>query len=197
METADAGHTVLWTRRSFTGDLRVDFRYTRLDDTGPGQNGVNILYFHAQGSGKSPYEKDIHAWRDLRTVASMKWYFEHMDAYHISFSAYSRAESTDQDYVRFRRYLPERGKGLAGTEVLPTYHAPELFRTGVPYAFTLIRRGAKICLMVRDERGGAARVFAWDASSMPLLESGRIGIRHMAGRAALYEDFKVRFGAER
>jgi hypothetical protein len=191
LDAADAGHAVLWARPEFSGDLRVDFRYTRLDRTGSGRSCVNILYFHARGSGKNPYERDIFTWSDLRTVAAMRMYFEHMDAYHISFSAYSN-KPDDQDYVRFRRYLPERGKGLDGTEITPTYHAPELFRTGVPHQMTLLRRGARIVLLVRDLDAGHERAFTWDVSAQPLLAGGRFGLRHMAGRAARYEDFTVR-----
>lgn len=190
-EGGDAAHAVLWTRRSFAGDLRLDFRYTRLDADCPGRNRVNILYFHARGSGAGPYERDLARWRELRTVPAMKLYFEHTEAYHISFAAYAVGGPAEQDYVRMRRYLPERGQGLAGTEMLPTYHAPELFRVGVTYACTLLRRGPKIYFLVRPT-AGALREFAWDAANFPLLTEGRVGLRHMAGRGARYEDFVVR-----
>ena len=52
----DADHAVLWTRRSFAGDLRIDYEFTRLDNE---HRCVNILYVQATGSGDGPYATDI------------------------------------------------------------------------------------------------------------------------------------------
>lgn len=52
----DAHHMELWTKRSFEGDLKIEFDYTQL---GFETQCVNILYLQATGSGKGPYTKDI------------------------------------------------------------------------------------------------------------------------------------------
>lgn len=52
----DAHHMVLWTKRSFEGDLRIDYEYTRTDNE---TRCVNILYIQATGSGAGPYARDI------------------------------------------------------------------------------------------------------------------------------------------
>ena len=72
---------VLWTRNSFTGDLRIDYSYTRLDDE---TRCVNILYIQATGYGEGQYAKDISKWNGLRRVPAMRMYFDHMHTYHIS-----------------------------------------------------------------------------------------------------------------
>ena len=55
----DAHHMVLWTEDSFSGDLKIEYDYTRLDEA---PNCVTILYLQAAGSGKGPYAKDITKW---------------------------------------------------------------------------------------------------------------------------------------
>lgn len=67
----DAHHTVLWTRDTFSGDLKIEFEYTRLDDE---TRCVNILYIQATGSGKGKFANDISKWNDLRRVPSMRTY---------------------------------------------------------------------------------------------------------------------------
>ena len=53
-----ASHAVLWTKKNFTGDVRIEYDYTRLDlmtDT----TAVNILYIQATGLGTEASPTDI------------------------------------------------------------------------------------------------------------------------------------------
>lgn len=77
----DTCHAVLWTEDSFQGDLKIEYEYTKTDSA---IRYVTILYIQATGSGDAAHPKDIAAWSDLRTVPSMKLYFNHMNTYHIS-----------------------------------------------------------------------------------------------------------------
>ncbi|MFM8886595.1 MAG: hypothetical protein ACKOKC_09305, partial [Chthoniobacterales bacterium] len=61
----DAHHTVLWTKDSFEGDVKIEYDYTRLDFE---NRAVNILFIHATGSGTGPYARDITEWNELRKV---------------------------------------------------------------------------------------------------------------------------------
>lgn len=61
----DAHHLVLWTKREFEGDLKIEYDYTRTDEA---PNCVTILYIQATGSGDAPYAKDITKWNGLRKV---------------------------------------------------------------------------------------------------------------------------------
>jgi hypothetical protein len=185
----DAHHAVLWTRQSFRGDLRVDYEYTRLDDAKRG--AVTILYVLATGSGRGRYEKDISKWADLRRVPSMKIYFNNMNTLHLSYAAFQfRADVGEKtsDYVRARRYMPLKGKGLKGTALEPDYSDTGLFERGVPHAITVIKRGREVFMRVRNK--DKQTFFHWKNTLDPVSE-GRIGLRHMYTRAARYRDFRV------
>ena len=72
----DAHHTVLWTKDSFQGDVKIEYDYTRLDFE---NRAVNILFIHATGSGTGPYARDITEWNELRKVPAMKTYYNNMN----------------------------------------------------------------------------------------------------------------------
>ena len=184
----DASHAVLWTRPSFKGDLRVRFDYTRLDSA---THSVNILYLDATGTGRGPYVEDLAVWAALREVPAMRVYYENLDALHVSFAAYPNDDEPDPvDYVRARRYPVAPGASFAATTGLePTYADTGLFRPGVPYRVTVTKRCGRLAMRVegdgRDER------FEWDLAAFPPTTHGRVGLRHMATRAARYADVRV------
>jgi hypothetical protein len=59
----NASHAVLWTKKSFTGDLKIEYDFTKMDKA---TKAVNILYIQATGKEEDPYVKDITEWSDLR-----------------------------------------------------------------------------------------------------------------------------------
>ncbi len=82
---SDPSHAVMWTRESFSGDLRLDYEYTKLDDA---VDAVTILYVQATGSGAEGFGKDISKWAKERQVPSMRTYFNHMNLLHVSYAAF-------------------------------------------------------------------------------------------------------------
>jgi len=151
---------------------------------------VNILYLFAEGSGVGAYSKDISKWSDLRTVPTMKTYFEHMNAYHISFSAFENDNAdVNADYIRARRYLPERGKGLLGTDLKPEFLKTRLFKTGIQHHITIIRRGDDLFLKINNAE--KETLCHWKTNEFPALNSGRIGLRLMGSRVSQFGNFKV------
>lgn len=183
----DADHAVLWTNRTFSGNLRIEYDYTRLDSA---TKFVTIFYLLAEGSGKSSYEKDIRTWSNLREIPSMKLYFEHMNAYHISYAAFENDNpDPENDYIRTRRYLPERGLGLKGTEVLPDYARTGLFQPGILYHITIILKDSDLFMQVRNAQRES--LFHWKTDQQPPVLSGRLGLRHMCTRAARYHNLIV------
>lgn len=187
-ERANADHVVLWTRRTFEGDVRIDYEYTRLDDA---TRYVNILYLFASGSGVPPYAEDIRDWTHLRTEPAMGLYFRHMNVYHISYAAFgNRDAAPGYDYVRARRYRPDLGQGLEGTALEPDYERTGLFATGIRHFITVVRRGDDLFFHVRNPE--QERLFHWDTASQPPVAAGRIGLRHMFTRSARYANFVVR-----
>lgn len=184
---SDADHAVLWTKQSFDGDIRIEFDFTKKDIA---TKFVNIIYLFAEGSGVGAYDKDISKWNNLRTVPAMKNYFEHMNAYHISFAAFENDNTIrSEDYVRARRYLPERGRGLVGTELTPDYLRTGMFAQGVKHHVTIIKKGNDIFMQVKN--ADKVKLFHWSVADFPALNSGRIGLRLMGSRISEFGNFKV------
>jgi hypothetical protein len=181
----DAHHMVLWTKRDFAGDLRIEYEYTRLDAE---TRCVNILYLQATGSGAGPHTKDIADWSELRTVPAMRMYFNHMHTYHISYAAYPNAEDSKEDYIRARRYMPE-ADGLRGTDLEPDYFRTGLFKTGVPHQIAVVKRGQELFMHIRNDE--KQMLCHWKNQSFPPILAGRIGLRHMYTRSARYRDFRI------
>jgi hypothetical protein len=183
----DACHAVLWTKDSFRGDLKIEYQYTKTDRT---VRNVTILYIQATGSGDAEHTKDIAAWSDLRTVPSMRLYFNHMNTYHISYAAFrQKNDDSEEDYIRARRYMPDAGKGLSGTELENEYTQTGLFKTGVPYRITVIKKGRELFMQIQGD--GRERLCHFRGEAFPPIVEGRIGLRHMYTRGARYRDFRV------
>lgn len=180
----DASHAVLWTKPSFVGDLRVEYDFTRLDSA-TNHVGVCILYLQATGTGVGPHVEDIHAWRDLRQVPKMSLYFNHMNAYHVS---YACTGGKDFNYVRARRY-PAKGNFDKDTRLLPSYEHVDLFKPGETWhlVFEKIDRQLTFTATKSDEK----HVWKWDASGFPPVTGGRLGLRQMLGRESRYANFEV------
>lgn len=182
----DTCHTVLWTRQSFTGDICIEYEYTRTDST---NKFVNIIYFLATGEGSPEYPSDIALWNDKRVVPHMRTYFRHMNTYHISYAALS--ENGKEDYIRLRRYDPEK-KGLKGTDIPEDYFPKGLFNTDVGYQIRILKFGDQIEMHIQNKKEVSQKLICkWDISAYPKCESGRIGLRHMYTRSARYKDLKV------
>lgn len=181
----DAHHMVLWTKKTFAGDVKIEFDYIRTDKE---TKCVNILYIQATGKEEGEYTQDIFEWNELRKVPSMNTYFNNMDLLHISYAAFPNNEET-QDYIRVRHYPVRADRKFSELEVKPTYFDTGLFKTGVTYHFTVIKTNGKLFFEIEGD--GQIKLYTWDISHLPELEAGRIGIRHMYTRSALYKNFKV------
>ncbi len=92
----DAHHAVLWTKASFTGDIKIEYDYTRTDEE---TSCVKILYTQAIGDGEDEFVKDISTWAKYREVLFMKKYFENMNALQISYAIFENAVNDTSFYV--------------------------------------------------------------------------------------------------
>jgi hypothetical protein len=182
----NAGHMVLWTKAEFSGDLRVSYRFTRLDEV---NQYVNILYLYATGTGETDAPVDIAAWADQRKVALMKTYYERMRLLHISYAAYGKG----QEYIRARRYPTAERDNFprfdTETVIPPDYAPGGLFQPGVEHRITVIRAGKNLFFHVTN--GTEERLCHWDLGNLEPLDRGRIGLRLMAGRASRVAEFTV------
>lgn len=185
----DTCNAVLWTKKDFTGNVLIEFDYTRTDTT---TRNVNILYFHATGKGDNEYPEDIYLWRDKRTVPKMNHYFLNMNAYHISYAAFDAEKySGDNDYIRLRRYDPALKK-LAGSEILPDKFKTGMFKPFTTYHIEVGLLNNGIMMRVTNKTNPDLQLTCqWDAGSS-VLSHGRVGVRHMNTRNALYKNIIVR-----
>lgn len=181
----DAHHMVLWTKASFEGDVKIEFDYTRLDFE---NRCVNILYIQATGSGVGSFAKDISAWKDDRKIPAMRMYFDHMNAYHISFAAFPNMGDDRTQYLRARRYMPNN-TGLSGSDLKPDYYPKGLFAPGVPHKISVIKTERDIYMKISNAQQTYYCHFI--NADLPAIEEGRIGLRLMFTRSSLYSNFKI------
>lgn len=182
----DAQHAVLWTRQTFEGDIRISYTYTKLPDC----SWQKLIYVQAQGIGEAPHVEDIHAWRDLREVAVMSQYFNHMNLIALSL----------RDEIRCKRYPWNDREGKA----LESEFLPRAENRGMPEGrelhVVIEKRKTSILMRIRDVETGEHVVDqTWDLTDENVLkgreakfvEKGRIGIRLMGGHKILMRGFKV------
>jgi len=183
----DAHHMVLWTKQEFSGDLKIEYEFTRTDiqDTG----SVILIYIQATGEGSEEFPEDIALWSDKRTIPGMGQYFKNMHLYHISYSTGNPFLRGDSDYIRARRYMPQTD-ALQGTELPQEYANTGLFRPGVTYRITILKEDFQIVMRVQGANE-EARYFWFQNDQFPAVTRGRIGLRHMFTRSARYKDFRV------
>jgi hypothetical protein len=182
----DAHHAVMWTKESFSGDIKIEYDFTRTDKE---TSCVNILYIQATGDEEGPYVKDISTWSKMREVPAMKTYFQNMNALHISYAAFENAASDTSFYVRARRYPKPNDKPFDVTKIAPSYDNQGYFVSGQTYHITAIKSGNQLFFEMESKDG--EELFTWDLSNVEPIKEGRIGLRHMYTRSSIYKNFKI------
>lgn len=181
-----ADHAVLWTKQEFSGDVRVEYDYSRVDSLEDSPT-VNILYLQATGLGTENNPEDIYLSRDKRTVPFMKSYFLNMDLVHISYAASGEPRS---NYVSARRYPTKIQKEFQkSTQVYPIYEDIFLFKPGEEYHIVAEKIGNRLTFTA--EREGKIDRFEWSLDKFSPVDYGRVGIRHMYGRVSRYQNIKI------
>ncbi|MEM9897188.1 MAG: DUF1961 family protein [Bacteroidota bacterium] len=183
----DAHHAVLWTRDEFSGDIKMEWDYTRLDSA---SEFVTIVYLLASGNPQAGVKNDISKWAKERSIPAMRSYFNKMDLLHISYAAYYLDSKNDgvTQYIRARRYRPELKQGLKGTD-LGGFNLDFLFEMGKSHHITVIKKDHKLFMQISNEK--ASLLYSWDLSQHPDVTDGRVGLRHMYTRAARYKNIKI------
>ena len=177
-----AHHVVLWTNKSFTGDLIIEYDYTRLDEQ---NRRVNIIYIQATGFEEGIFSKDIFEWNSFREIPSMKSYYNYMHVLHISYAAFD----DDGEYIRARRYRPDLHNRKENTALGATFNTG-FFDTEVKHHITIIKKGFDVYMKVTNNK--KSELYKWNYSEHPEIVEGRIGLRQMQKRSSLYENFIVR-----
>lgn len=181
----DAHHAVLWTKASFTGDVKIEYDYIKTDSE---ERCVNILYLLATGDKEGVYDKDISKWASLRQIPAMRTYYENMNTFHISYSAFNNHDKNFH-YVRARRYPKLDNKSFKTTLITPSYDRKGLFKTGQKYHITAIKTKEQLFFRMKSEEG--EEVFEWSIINSEPVEMGRVGLRQMYTRSSIYKNFKI------
>lgn len=181
----DAHHGVLWTKQSFTGDLKIEYDYIKTDHE---TRCVNILYVQATGDDEDVYEKDISKWSKRRELPAMRTYFENMNAFHISYAAFGNKDD-GTFYVRARRYPKTKYQPFTETQLEPSYDQKGYFKSGEKYHITVIKTDEY--LFFKMESNDDDELFSWNLSKITPIKEGRIGLRHMFTRSSIYKNFKI------
>jgi hypothetical protein len=181
----DAHHGVLWTKESFSGAIKIEYDYTRTDHA---TKCVNILYIQATGNEVDVYERDIFKWSTLREIPTMKTYYENMNTFHISYSAFGNQENSFH-YVRARQYPKPDDKPFKVTQIEPSYDKQGFFKSDQNYHITAIKTKEYLFFKMESEDG--VELFSWNISDIAPIKAGRIGVRHMFTRSAIYKNFKI------
>ena len=180
-------HIVMWSKKSFKGDIMIDYEFTKLDSL---ERFVNIIYIQATGNNALESPKDISKWKEKRKTPLMSHYYNNMNLTHLSYAAFeNKPDIRNTEYIRARRYMPDAGNGLKGTEFPEEYLCPLLFETGIKHKLTIIKQDGNILFRVKTENRTAYYKFTGD--SLPDYEEGAIGFRQMHGRNSSYENIVV------
>jgi len=187
-EKYHAHHSVLWTRKVFEGDIRIQYEMTRMDES---TYGTTLLYIQAQGIGTPPYSEDITAWNDLREIPDMSTYFDNMNLLSLSF----RGE------MRVKRYPwmdPELYDGPRGLIPPMVDYKGDGILPGKTYQVEVEKRAESLKLKLVEKESGRVMIdHTWDTTRIPeghkpaTIEKGRIGLRHMSTRQFTYRNFSV------
>lgn len=185
----DTCHTVLWTKKSFKGNIAIEYDYTRTDTT---SRCVNILYFLATGRGDIEYPTDISKWNNKRAVPHMSTYIKNMNTYHISYAAFDANKySKGNDYIRLRRYNPNINT-FDNTNVPGDLFKTGLFKPNITYHIEVNKFNDEIEMHIQNKKNAKDKlVCKWNVSKFSNCESGRVGLRHMYTRNARYKNFKI------
>jgi len=187
-EEYHAHHAVLWTKQEFEGDIRISYQWKRMESS---DYGAILLYVQAQGVGEEPYAKDISKWNELRRIPSMDKYFKNMDLLSLSIRENLRCK-------RYPWFDREGNKYQAGGLIEPMVDYQDEIVEGRIYDIVVEKRNPTISMRITDTETGKVIInHTWDTSKIDervepdQVTKGRIGLRHMSTRQAIYKDFKV------
>ncbi|MCM8531780.1 MAG: DUF1961 family protein [Lentisphaeraceae bacterium] len=186
-ETNERVFGVLWTKKSFKGDIRIEYDFKNVNKH---FKGVNIIYIQATGDGQKDHQEDISKWSDKRTKAIMSNYFLNMHSYHISYAAFGNKPDVEyKDYVRGRRYLPEANQSMKNTKMKGEYVDTGLFKDQQWIHVTIIKNAKE--LWVEFKHPNKTLLCNFKNETNPSIEKGRIGLRLMPKRVSHFKNFKV------
>ncbi len=177
----DADHTVLWTKNEFSGDIKISYEYTRLDNA---EHCVNIMYMLARGGGHGEYAQDISTWANLRKAPAMRTYFNNMNLYHISYAAFGMDDTSR--YIRARRYCCTEQNGPVQ---IPDYDPEDFFAPMQKHILTFVKKDDMLYFHITNDE--KEKLCTWKLQDGGALTTGRIGFRQMFTRSSRYKNIEI------
>jgi hypothetical protein len=179
----DRSNIALWNKTLWTGDFRVEFDFTRLDNvartTGSGIGAM--LYWHVLGrTGDPKHPPSIAAWPSK--AADEDAYVRYTRGYRVTWSNFNTRAPQNSNEIRVRTFAFTRNYptkvGGDSPAVFPfvrdqTYHMA-------------IQRVGQVLTVVVD-----GHTVTWDDPAIARYNDGYFGIRHQTGRHARYENFTI------
>jgi hypothetical protein len=174
-------HAVLWSKRTFTGDVRIEYDVTVLDGYAsppPKISYCSALLVHAQGA--TNYPSDLAAWTAAQANADTSGNFVNTNTRGLQLN-YAFVGDVRGNRLRLR---VNPGYALAGQSDITT-----LFRQGQTCHVSATKAGALLTVHVTDGKATFSHTFT-DAG-LAAHGSGRIGLRNMNRREARYANLRV------
>ncbi len=179
---------VIWSRTAWSGDFKVSFEFTRLDNTTK-TTGTGIgamLYFHATGAGTEDHPASFAEWPSARP--SEDDYTQYGRGIRITWSNYNTVTPGNSNEMRLRSFeFTTAYPAKIGADSPAKFP----FKRGVKYKMTFVRKGNKFSASVKDTTTGRTQSVSWSSTQIGRFSSGYFGIRHQPGREARYEKFSV------
>ena len=170
--TGDAYSSILWTKQVFKGDVRLEYKFKRLNtNINNGKSMVSMVLLYGHGIG-GQYPDDISTWK--RPVSGQ--------GFHKTMNHHSISYATS--YKRIRTRI-NTGRNL----VKPEYTHVPYFKPGVWHKIIVTKKGLKLSMEVENLDSKQKDVYSWDLPRT--YNHGRVGFRQMYMYKNLYKDIKI------
>ena len=180
------GPTVVWTKTSFSGDIKVEFDYKRLDIPRVGVSEASLLVLNGWGLttvcrvDNTVHPLDIRTW--ARPVATYAFYQYCMTNQTVGF------DNLDGGTIQRTTVRQNPGYHDMATIIRP------MLQSGVYYRVTATRIGNTLTAVVKRGTTAVASVTAILNPSLPgsqVSRLGYVGFRQINGRHAAYRNIKI------
>jgi hypothetical protein len=172
----------IWNKNLWTGDFRVEFDFTRLDNTTKTTgNGIGaMLYWHVVGKGDAAHPASIAQWPSK--AANEKTYIRYSRGYRVTWSNFNTQSPQNSHEIRLRRFAFTTNYPV---QIGGDSPAKFFFEKDKKYHMILERSGSTFKVIVGTES------HTWNESVITLYNDGYFGIRHQPGRWGRYENFSI------
>lgn len=187
-EPFHSSSVAIWSKTKLSGNFKVAFDYTRLDNvtrtTAGGQ--ATVFYFGVKGTGDAAHPESIAQWGN--TVPNEDNYLNDAKGLRLTFNNFNTETPDISNRMRFRWF--DHDKSLPNMIGGPS---PQdfPFTPNVKYHVEMQRTGNTFTVRVTDTRSNTTKTMSWTDAKVSQFNDGYFGIRQMPGRIARYQNFQI------